>query len=111
MQQPGSILGDKMQLTRRVGNASGNGLLCFVYLFTKFTTPEELFGTVSVSGLKEDDYRRIITGKLPEAELALLDEIFKASSAILNNLLRVMNEGDPLLPRARLQLAPGSGLM
>ena len=82
------------QLARRVGDAAGNGLRCFVYLLTKFTTPEELFGPVSISGLKEDDYRRITTGKLPEAELAFLDEIFKASSAILNNLLRLMNEGE-----------------
>ena len=82
------------QLARRVGDAAGNGLRCFVYLLTKFTTPEELFGPVSISGLKADDYRRITTGKLPEAELAFLDEIFKASSAILNNLLRLMNEGE-----------------
>ncbi len=82
------------QLARRVGNVAGNGLRCFVYLLTKFTTPEELFGPVSISGLKADDYRRITTGKLPEAELAFLDEIFKSSSAILNNLLRLMNEGE-----------------
>lgn len=82
------------QLARRVGDVAGNGLRCFVYLLTKFTTPEELFGPVSISGLKADDYRRITTGKLPEAELAFLDEIFKSSSAILNNLLRLMNEGE-----------------
>lgn len=82
------------QLARCVGDATGNGLRCFVYLLTKFSTPEELFGPISLSGMKVDDYRRITTGKLPEAELAFLDEIFKASSAILNNLLRLMNEGE-----------------
>ena len=65
---------------------------CFVYLLTKFTTPEELFGPVSISGLKADDYRRVTTGKLADVELAFLDETFKASSAILNYLLRLMNE-------------------
>jgi hypothetical protein len=50
---------------------------------TKFTTPEELFRPVSISGLKADDYRRITTGRLAETELAFLDEVFKASSAIL----------------------------
>jgi MoxR-like ATPase len=59
---------------------------------TKFTTPEELFRPVSISGLKADDYRRITTGRLAETELAFLDEVFKASSAILNYLLRLMNE-------------------
>ena len=39
----------------------------FTALLTKFTSPEELFGPVSVQGLKEDKYRRVTAGKLPEA--------------------------------------------
>lgn len=64
----------------------------FAILFTKFTTPEEVFGPISVAGLKTDTYRRITTGKLPEADAAFTDEIFKASSAILNTMLRILNE-------------------
>jgi MoxR-like ATPase len=64
----------------------------FSILLTKFTTPEEVFGPVSLAGLKADHYRRITAGKLPEASVAFIDEVFKASSAILNTLLTVLNE-------------------
>jgi MoxR-like ATPase len=64
----------------------------FTCLLTRFTAPEELFGPVSVAGLKDDKFRRITTGKLPEADGCFLDEIFKGSSAILNTLLRLLNE-------------------
>lgn len=75
----------------RFCDPAGNGLSYFVYLLTRFTTPEELFGPVSVHGLKNDTYQRITTHKLPETELAFLDEVFKASSAVLNSLLEVLN--------------------
>ena len=49
-------------------------------------------GPVSLAGLKEDKYVRVTTGKLPEADFVFADEVFKASSAILNTLLRLLNE-------------------
>lgn len=64
----------------------------FNILLTKFSVPEEVFGPISMSGLMEDRFARVTRGKLPEAHVAFVDEIFKASSAILNTLLRVLNE-------------------
>src|SRR3954447_12793413 len=64
----------------------------FSILLNRFTTPEEVLGPISVAGLKSDVYRRVTTGKLPKADLAFLDEVFKASSAILNVMLKILNE-------------------
>ncbi|MBX3024276.1 AAA family ATPase [bacterium] len=80
-----SMLAD--ELCRRL-----EGAAYFQWLLTKFTTPEELFGAVSLSALERDEYRRVTTGKLPEAHIAFLDEVFKASSSILNAILTLLNE-------------------
>src|SRR4051812_40364864 len=82
----------------------------FAILLNHFTTPEEVLGPISVTGLKADVYRRVTTGKLPEADLCFLDEIFKASSAILNVLLKLLNErtyevGDGTTVQVPLKLA------
>jgi MoxR-like ATPase len=69
-----------------------DGAHYFQWLLTKFTTPEEIFGAVSLKGLENDEYRRVIDGKIAEAHIAFLDEVFKASSSILNTLLTIMNE-------------------
>ena len=64
----------------------------FKYLLTKYTEPSELFGPLDLKALKEGRYSRITTGKIPEAEIVFLDEVFNANSAILNALLSIMQE-------------------
>jgi MoxR-like ATPase len=64
----------------------------FMYLLTKYTEPAELFGALDINALKQGIYRRITKDKLPESEIAFLDEIFNANSAILNALLSLLNE-------------------
>src|SRR6201982_1674599 len=80
-----SMLAD--ELSRRIEGAN-----YFQWLLTRFTTPEEVFGAVSLKALEQDDYRRVTSHKLPESHIAFLDEIFKANSSILNAILTLINE-------------------
>lgn len=80
----------KSMLGRRLSNLCGGPF--FQRLFTKFTTPDEIFGPLSLKALENDQYVRCIEGFLPTATVAFLDEIFKANSAILNTLLTILNE-------------------
>jgi MoxR-like ATPase len=64
----------------------------FYYLLSKYTVPDELVGAIDPIAYKEGRFVRNTKGRLPDVEIAFIDEIFKGPSETLNAILHIMNE-------------------
>ncbi|WP_162661113.1 AAA family ATPase [Tuwongella immobilis] len=80
----------KSALIRAFAQAVGGSY--FEYLLTRFSEPNEIFGPIDLVRLRDGIVATVTQGMLPEAAFVFLDELFNANSAILNNLLTVLNE-------------------
>lgn len=53
----------------------------------------ELLGTYSVPGIREGRFERVTTNRLPESDVAVITEFWRAAPAANDGVLSMMNEG------------------
>ena len=75
------------ELCSRIENAN-----YFQWMLNKTSDPSEILGSYSVREMENDRFVRVTHGKLPEAHIAFMDEVFKSNAPTLNTLLTIMNE-------------------
>ncbi|MFC9068562.1 MULTISPECIES: AAA family ATPase [Streptomyces] len=75
------------ELTGRI-----DGAAYWEILLSKFTAPTRMFGPVDVAALARGEYRQVYEGRATTAHIAFIDEIFKCSTAALNETLGFLNE-------------------
>lgn len=81
----------KSLLTRELCSRIENGTY-FEYMLNKTSDPSEILGPFSVKEMEHDHFTRNTSGKLPEANIAFIDEVYKSNAPVLNSLLKIMNE-------------------
>jgi MoxR-like ATPase len=81
----------KSALTHELCNRIENGRY-FSWLLNRTSDPSEILGPYSIREMENDKFLRVTKSKLPEAEIAFLDEVFKCNEPTLNILLSIINE-------------------
>ncbi len=69
-----------------------DGSRYFQWLLNKTSDPAEILGPYSIKAMEQDKFLRKTNGKLPEAHIAFIDEIWKSNEPTLNILLPLLNE-------------------
>ncbi|MGX2996152.1 AAA family ATPase [Streptomyces sp. JNUCC 64] len=93
----------KSELARELSGRI-DGATYWEILLSKFTAPTRIFGPIDVAALARGEYRQVYDGRATTAHIAFIDEIFKCSTAALNETLGYLNEriyhpengGDPI---------------
>ena len=80
----------KTRLAKAFGAATG--LRTWAKLVSSGTTPDEIFGGIKVDSLATGQYERNPAQRLPEAQIGILDEIFKSSDFLAGSYLDIMEE-------------------
>ncbi|MEV5362886.1 AAA family ATPase [Streptomyces cellulosae] len=75
------------ELTGRI-----DGAAYWEILLSKFTAPTRMFGPIDVAALARGEYGQVYDGRATTAHVAFIDEIFKCSTAALNETLGYLNE-------------------
>lgn len=79
----------KSQLCRAAASLVQDARYC-ERLLSPTTAPEALWGPVSIAGLRQDRYEHVTAGYAADAHVLYLDEIGRASPAILDTLLHLL---------------------
>ncbi len=79
----------KSQLCRAAAGLISGARYC-ERLLSPTTAPEAIWGPVSISALREDRYEHVTAGYAADAHVLYLDEVGRASPAILDTLLHLL---------------------